>query len=479
MSDTEDDVMIYHTVDSMNSLISNNPAEFDDNTIVSMESSDIADHLTEDLIMEEMETVNDSRHATYLSSALEVLPTSTARISNKMSIETYLLKTIHEESLDSAFCVIDLAEIVHSVQSWRINAPRVEPVFPVAVNPNATVLSMLQSQDVSFTVASTKEVASEVTAKDVVSPVHIMDSSHVRGDKYVKSVVAAGINNFLVDSVEDILRISKFTKSPSIMVNLGNLLSDKLLTDILQAAAVLHFEVTGVAIGITRELKSDHADYYSSLKSIVDALFSAKRAIAIGADYGFTLKKLHFAGRIVDDLVLNHCDYSEALFGFNSSINHVFPLEEFPNLCISADAMDSLVGKSHTIAAIISGVKHGSEESMYYIDDGIYGSFHCNMIGPNMTAKLSPKSLQVSNGEGSSRSELTRSTVWGPTCDSLDVVGKDIPLCKMSVGDWLYFKNCGSFSISNGTEFNGVLAPRVRFVYSTIQGAVSCPFAQS
>ena len=51
--------------------------------------------------------------------------------------------------------------------------------------------------------------------------------------------------------------------------------------------------------------------------------------------------------------------------------------------------------------------------------------------------------------------EFYPSTVFGPTCDSLDCVCKDFPMPLHEVGDWLYFPNMGSYTTAALTRFNG------------------------
>ena len=41
----------------------------------------------------------------------------------------------------------------------------------------------------------------------------------------------------------------------------------------------------------------------------------------------------------------------------------------------------------------------------------------------------------------SKRRNLFASTIFGPTCDSIDVISRSVLLPKLKVGDWLYFQN--------------------------------------
>mmetsp|Transcript_5533 Transcript_5533/g.7076 ORF Transcript_5533/g.7076 Transcript_5533/m.7076 type:complete len:146 (+) Transcript_5533:139-576(+) len=53
------------------------------------------------------------------------------------------------------------------------------------------------------------------------------------------------------------------------------------------------------------------------------------------------------------------------------------------------------------------------------------------------------------------RADLFASTVFGPTCDSIDVISRSDLLPKLKVGDWLYFQNMGAYTMAAASDFNG------------------------
>ena len=54
---------------------------------------------------------------------------------------------------------------------------------------------------------------------------------------------------------------------------------------------------------------------------------------------------------------------------------------------------------------------------------------------------------------GSSRT----TTIFGPTCDSLDIVFNRVPdVPDLLVGDWLLFPACGAYTAAGATDFNGI-----------------------
>ena len=62
---------------------------------------------------------------------------------------------------------------------------------------------------------------------------------------------------------------------------------------------------------------------------------------------------------------------------------------------------------------------------MYYVNDGVYGSFNCLMFDH---AIVHPEVLCVKDEE----TEKFPSSIWGPTCDSLDCIAKGVMLPKVS-----------------------------------------------
>ena len=143
---------------------------------------------------------------------------------------------------------------------------------------------------------------------------------------------------------------------------------------------------------------------------------------------------------------------------------------------------------------------------MYYVNDGIYGSFNCLLFDH---ATVKPEVLRVHASaaaedsakkqgtwssklrEGriavtapphaagvvrqqqqcamlSSAAEAGRSqfasSVWGQTCDGLDCIVKDAELPELNVGDWLVFPDMGAYTVSAASTFNGFEKPVSHFL---------------
>lgn len=67
------------------------------------------------------------------------------------------------------------------------------------------------------------------------------------------------------------------------------------------------------------------------------------------------------------------------------------------------------------------------------------------------------------------REPLSASSVWGPTCDSIDQVCKSVMLASgLQVGDWLGWHEMGAYTICAASQFNGFELSDV--LYTTSKG---------
>ena len=125
----------------------------------------------------------------------------------------------------------------------------------------------------------------------------------------------------------------------------------------------------------------------------------------------------------------------------NAELDRLFPKE----IQILAEPGRFLVATAGTAVSAIVGKAERDGKLCYYIDDGVYHTFsgilfdHCTYhFG---AFRKGPKQI---------------CTVFGPTCDALDVVSmsEDLP-SNLERGDLLYSRNIGAYSIASSTTFNG------------------------
>jgi len=122
----------------------------------------------------------------------------------------------------------------------------------------------------------------------------------------------------------------------------------------------------------------------------------------------------------------------------------------FPSIEIISEPGRFIVGDACYLITRVVGKTMRKGMPWYYIDDGLYGSFSGKVYDhadyPVFTLK-----------EG----EKKPSIIAGPTCDSFDVVYREILLPELEVGDILIFTSMGAYTYSSASNFNGLEKPKI------------------
>ena len=61
--------------------------------------------------------------------------------------------------------------------------------------------------------------------------------------------------------------------------------------------------------------------------------------------------------------------------------------------------------------------------------------------------------------------KLLKSKIYGATCDSMDMIGENIMLPDLSIGEWVYVENFGSYTVASSSEFNGIQKPINKYIF--------------
>jgi len=127
-----------------------------------------------------------------------------------------------------------------------------------------------------------------------------------------------------------------------------------------------------------------------------------------------------------------------------------------PNLSIIAEPGRCLATQYSTIFSQIQGMVSENSNVKYYLDNGVYGSFNSKIFDH---AKPEPISVASRLQPDSIVSNRVKSTFFGPTCDSMDEIAKDIWIERLNVNQWVYFPNSGAYGNAAASTFNGIQRP--------------------
>ena len=133
--------------------------------------------------------------------------------------------------------------------------------------------------------------------------------------------------------------------------------------------------------------------------------------------------------------------FSELARKINAELDRLFPKD----IEILAEPGRFMVATAATAISKIIGKAVRDGKLCYYVDDGVYNTFsgiifdHCHY---HMEAfRKGPRQI---------------CTVFGPTCDALDVISmsEELP-ADLERGDLLFSRNIGAYSVASATQFNG------------------------
>ena len=135
-------------------------------------------------------------------------------------------------------------------------------------------------------------------------------------------------------------------------------------------------------------------------------------------------------------------EFFTAIGRFASEIAETGPLE------LLAEPGRALVAEGMSVVTRVLLRK----DDRLYMNDGVWGSF----IEPVISRGLVRYPTRVYRNGSLLEAETRDFTLFGPTCDSLDVLPRPFPLpVNIQCGDWIEFGNMGAYSLTNRTGFNG------------------------
>ncbi|VVC36127.1 Hypothetical protein CINCED_3A009577 [Cinara cedri] len=138
----------------------------------------------------------------------------------------------------------------------------------------------------------------------------------------------------------------------------------------------------------------------------------------------------------------------------NDALDEWFPASS--GVTVMAEPGRYFAASAFTLATRIHSMKKRStidEHMMYFINDGVYGSFNSILYDHSIVV---PKPLN-----DYPMGKTSPCSIWGPTCDGLDQVIDQVNLPRMKMGDWIIFEDMGAYTIPVASTFNGFPLPKV------------------
>jgi len=383
--------------------------------------------------------------------------------------------SVADPDAERAFFVADLGQVYAQHLRWRACLPQIHPFYAVKCNPDPYVLRLLAALGTGFDCASNGEI-SQVLAIGGVDPDRIIFANPCKAVSFVRNAAKMRVDTMTFDNADELYKIARahprarlvlriLTDDSKALCQLGIKFGAPLDTvpALLAKARELALDVVGISFHV------GSGCYDPSVYT--DAVRRARTAFDMGGDAGYRFSLLDVGGGFEDAL------FEQAAVYLNDAIDTYFP--DRSEIKIIAEPGRFYVSKAFSLATNIiarrapldpplgdppPGGPAEQPSVMYYINDGVYGAFNCILFDHQV---VQPFVLSMGGSFHVAATEpLHTSSVWGPTCDSIDCVCPTTQLPRaLRVGDWLGFHNMGAYTVCAASQFNGFQVSKV--VYTT------------
>jgi len=396
-------------------------------------------------------------------------------VTNIDIVETDVISVIHnkindtiQEEKDDAFFVADLSDVIEKHKLWTEQLPRVKPFYAVKCNDDVGVLQTLSKLGTGFDCASKAEIQKVLRLK--VEKERIIYANPCKQSSHIKYAAKHGVARMTFDNETELHKIKKLYPTAECVLRLlppddsksQCQLSMKYGVPLQQAPVLLQLaqELDLNVVGISFHVGSGCYDAAAFTAAVRDA----HTAFSYGREAGYDFSLLDIGGGFPgqpDAPITFQAICAElrpaldAYFPAGSGVDIIaepgrFYVASAFTLIVNVIAKRA-IPRDRVIGAVLTG--DDQPAFMYYINDGVYGSFNC-LLYDHATVK--PTLLQCSGDE-----LLYQSSVWGPTCDGLDCVLEKVALPELFSGDWLMFENMGAYTLCAASSFNGMPVPAV------------------
>jgi len=361
--------------------------------------------------------------------------------------------------------------------------PEIQPFYAVKCNPDPFVIRLLAALGAGFDCASNGEI-SQVLNIGGIDPSRIIFANPCKAASFVRNAGKMGVDLMTFDNADELYKVARVHPRAKLVVRIltddskslcafGIKFGASLATvpTLLAKAKELDLDVIGVSFHV------GSGCYDPSVYA--DAIERARAVFDMGKDAGYTLKLLDVGGGFEDELL------EQAGEVLNYAIERYFP--DRTGIKIIAEPGRYFVSTAFRLATNIIARRGPSMDGnkaltspaqrvqnpsgndqepsiMYYINDGVYGAFNCILFDHQV---VHPYVLSMNDSFHIPPNEPTvLCSVWGPTCDSIDLVCPKTELpAGLRVGDWLGFDKMGAYTVCAASQFNGFEVSKV--IYTT------------
>ncbi|MFZ6007649.1 MAG: type III PLP-dependent enzyme [Nitrospirota bacterium] len=345
------------------------------------------------------------------------------------------------------YLLVDKEVVKEKVAVIGKNIKNSKVFYAVKANPDVEVLRFLNSLGTGFEIASEGEL--QILASLGVEPERIITSNPMKTFKFLEQAVDYGVNYFAYDSMVEVEKLARYAPGCNVYVRLSVPnegsewpLSKKFGVELDVASELLVYaKEKGLnPVGITFHVGSQCNNVYN-WNTAVD---KARDLWENAEQNGIKLRMLNIGGGYPIRYTKNVVDVETIEKKVNKVIYQKFPQD----IDIFIEPGRAVVGDAGIFVSTVIGKAMRGDENWLYIDVGVFNGLMESVGGIKYTYVVG------------SRNEPKTWTISGPSCDSFDVIDKEVELPEPEVGNRILILSSGAYTISYASEFNGFSIPK-------------------
>ncbi|XP_036330361.1 ornithine decarboxylase 1-like [Rhagoletis pomonella] len=376
----------------------------------------------------------------------------------KLDLKEFV-KEVNIEEMDEPVNICDLSVLAKKYTTWLRFMPRVKPYYAVKCNDDGRIVKELANLGTGFDCASKNEI--KLALEMGASPESIIFANPCKPASHLRYAKEKRIMTSTVDTEYEIYKIAKHYPESNLVIRflceakdaqcpLGDKFGCNAEADaasLMLLAKSLSLSVTGISFHVGSGCNDFPA--YNRAISIAKNLFK------FGEMIGYNMKILDIGGGFPGADDDKFATIAEIV---NASLEKYFPDE---NVEIISEPGRFFVASAYTLVCKIHAKRDVRSEKkadlrMYYINDGVYGSFNCILYDHQ---KVTAEHFLEENDN----LQKFKTLIWGPSCDALDKITDDAYLPNLSCGDLIAFPNMGAYTVPIASPFNGFLVPKTLY----------------
>jgi diaminopimelate decarboxylase len=367
---------------------------------------------------------------------------------------------LQDNGSDHAFYIVDLGMLLNSYVNWLRILPNIKPYYAIKCNPNPVILNALSEMGLNFDCASEAEIKSVIDITE--DPNRIIFANPCKMTSQIRYARANDVDLMTFDCEEELYKIKLYHPYAKLILRLivddsksickfntkyGTKLEE--VEELLNICKTLKLDVVGFSFHVGSGC-SDSGVFY-------EAIHDCKKAVEIARRLNIQCSIIDIGGGFPGNIQ----KFEDIAKSINNAMNDFFSEElESNTIRFIAEPGRYFAEKTHTLVLNIIGKKKIKEKDgetiIYYLNDGMYGSFNCIYFDHS-----NPVIMPFNERDG----KLHRSRLFGPTCDSMDLITENIMLPELAIGEWVYVENFGAYTIAASSNFNGFKTSVCKYVF--------------